>query len=415
MNCRHCSIFFLLFVVTTITAMAQAPMFRWSSSRSMALGGIGTTGFDEPSAMHLNPASLVDIERFSLNAGIGSEILNGTVNTDKTTVDSDKNFTIMPSVTDAINFGSRLVGAGISLNSFDSYHISYPSSAENRYQGTEMSLYSGGFDAAIGFMPIKNWAFGFKIGYMAAHAEWIRNVNPFPDDPNNNLDMKWRLDMDSTSDWNALAGAIWSPSYRFEAGLTYRPPLAYHFDPDISLELPELMGGVTIRSGAKELRMEVPQEIRLGFHWLASERIDLYLDAGWINYASLETLEITAKDPKPQYIDKTFQIPIDMDDVWHGHAGIEVLASSFLTLRTGGYYYSDGGNESYENTLLPQGEHYGITAGFGLHLFEWDVDVACGKTFYNKRRISGSELPFPLSAETEYDLSFGAVSVKYRF
>lgn len=418
MKRRFClNLFGMAFLLAVIipAASAQAPFFTGSSPRSMALGGVGSTGFDEPSAMHLNPAGLMDIERFSLNAGLASTYLDGTVDADETSSSTDDAFTIMPGVSGAVNLGSRLVAAGFSLNTFDYQHVSFPADAVNRYQGTEMLLYSGGFDAALGFMPIRNWAFGFKVGYMAAHAEWNRTLNPFPENPDPSVDIDVRMDMNSTTDWNALLGVIWSPSYRFEAGLTYRPPLAYHFEPDIEVKLPEILGGTTLGSGAKELRVEIPQEIRLGFHWLASERIDLYLDAGWTNYGSLDDMEITAEDPKAPFIFEKLKIPVDMDDVWHGHVGLEYLASGLLTLRFGGFYYSAGGNEAYELSLFPQGERYGFTAGLGIHLFEWDIDLAGGQSILETRRVTGSETPFPLTAETDYTNTFGAVSVRYRF
>ncbi|HPQ40066.1 MAG TPA: hypothetical protein PLV45_06795, partial [bacterium] len=218
MKRRYCMSFLGMLLLISILIPgtgAQAPMFVWSSPRSMALGGVGSTGFDEPSTMHLNPAALMDIERFSLNAGLVSSYLEGTVDTGDGSVDTEDAFTVMPGVSGAVNFGSRLVAAGFSLNTFDARQISFPSNAVNRYQGTEMQLYSGGFDAALGFMPIRDWAFGFKIGYMVAHAEWNRTVNPFPDAPDPQVDYTVRTDMDATADWSALLGVIWSPSYRF--------------------------------------------------------------------------------------------------------------------------------------------------------------------------------------------------------
>lgn len=415
MICRTTLIFVSITLIFSALSLAQSPEFAWASPRSIALGGISTTGFDEPSAMHLNPAALVDIERFTLNAGTGVRIVNGTYSDASESADSEQNIMPFPSISAATNLGSRLAAVGLSLNTFDYTHLEYPAGSSNRYQGNEMLLYSGGLDAALAFMPIRNWSVGFKVGYMAAHAEWTRQLNPFPDTPQRNLDMQWKLDMDATADWSALFGVIWSPNYRFEAGLTYRPPMAYHFQPDISVTLPDVMGGETISSEAKDLRMEIPQEIRLGFHWLASERIDLYLDAGWTNWASLDTLEITTIDPKENIIDSKYTYQIDLDDVWHGHLGVEYLTSSLLTLRFGAFYYSDASNSELDTTFSARGEHYGYTTGAGLHLFEWDIDFAVGQTIYPEKEITGTKTPFPQSAKTEFDEIFGSISVRYRF
>ncbi|MBN1296340.1 outer membrane protein transport protein, partial [bacterium] len=226
---------------------------------------------------------------------------------------------------------------------------------------------------------------------------------------------RYALDMDSAADWSALVGVIWSPSYRFEAGLTYRPAMAYHFSPDIQVTLPEIMGGTTITSSAQDLRVDIPQEVRLGCHWLASERLDIYFDAGWTQYSTMETLEITANDPLSPYIERKFSIPMEFEDVWHGHLGLEYLASGLLTLRIGGYYYSEAGQPEYESTLSPKGERFGITGGAGIHLFEWEIDLAAGQTIYPSRRVTGSATPLALTADTEFSEIFGSVAVRYRF
>ncbi|MBN1295666.1 hypothetical protein JXA80_02730, partial [bacterium] len=177
MNCRFRLIALMLCIATGWVAQGQAPDFAWSSPRSMALGGVGTTGFEDPSTMHLNPAALMETERFSITTGLGASLFNGSFDSPGGAFDADTNMAWFPSISTAINFGSRLVAAGFSLNTFDYRHVEFTENRPNRYQGTEWMLYSGGFDFALGFMPIRDWAFGFKIGYLTAHAEWDRMVN----------------------------------------------------------------------------------------------------------------------------------------------------------------------------------------------------------------------------------------------
>lgn len=395
---------------------AQSPPFSWASPRSMALGGVTTTGFDEPANMHTNPASLFEIERFTVSTGLAGNLVRGKVEPDGAKmVKTENNPMFSPSVTAGINFGARLVSAGISLNTFDAFQVRFPDDAATRYQGTNITLFSGGLDLAFGFMPFQDWAFGIKAGLMGSHGRWERRINPFPGSPDPDFDMNWDLKMKSLSDFNFLGGVLWSPSYRFKTGLTYRPQMRYDMDTKIFTSLPENMGGTTISSGARNVRLIIPQEAKIGFHWIASERVDLYLDIGWTEYSSMKTRLIRADDPKPPYILAETTIPLSLKDVWHGHIGIEYMVSGFVTLRAGGFYYTDSGQPGYDLALIPVNAQQGITAGVGLDFFEWHIDASAGQARYETGSITGSKLPFPLAADSEYSRYFAAVSLTYSF
>ncbi len=395
---------------------AQSPPFRWASPRSMALGGFTATGFNEPANMHTNPASLFEIERFTISTGLAGSLIDGSVEPDGAkrwkTLDKPS---LAPNFTAGINFGARLVSAGISLNTFDTYKIKFPDKASTRYQGTDMTLYSGGLDLAIGFMPFQDWAFGVKAGLRGSHIQWERKINPFPSSPDPTFDMNWKLKMKSFSDIDFLGGVLWSPSYRFKTGLTYRPQMRYDLDTKITTELPDIMGGSVISSGTRNIRIEIPQEVKIGFHWIATERIDLYLDAGWTEYSRLKTLTIKADDPSPPYIPAETTIPSRMKDIWHGHVGIEYMVSGFMTLRTGGFYYTESRIPGYEMSLIPSTAQRGITAGLGLDFFEWHLDISAGQARYDSAKITGAKFPYPLKADTDYSRYFAAISMTYSF
>ncbi len=416
MNGRMCFASMALICFTSMYVSAQSPLFTWASPRSMALGGVSTTGFDESATMHLNPASLVEIERFTVSSGISGYMSDHSVDIEgQDSIDNSLSPSLAPHLTAAINFGSRLACAGISLNTFDCYRLSLPSDGSTRYQGTDLTLYSGGLDLALGFMPIRDLSFGFKLGLMGASAQWNRSISPLNNDPDPVFDMDWELDMTAVSDYSLLAGVIWSPAYRFKAGLTYRPEMRYRFDGTISTQLPEIMGGEVIRSDCRTVTVTIPQEIRLGCHWVASERVDLYADMGWTGNSSIDTVNIKADDPKPPFIDGVTSIPMRQKDVWHGHVGAEYVASGFVTLRAGGFYYSDSGRPQYESSLIPESAHWGITSGVGFHFFEWDIDAMAGYVAYDPATITGTALSVPLAAEVTNAGYVSSVSFRYHF
>ena len=77
------SLFLLIIpILLSATLHAQSPPLSWASPRSMALGGVTATGFNEPANMHTNPASLFEIERFTISSGIAGSVLTGNVKPD---------------------------------------------------------------------------------------------------------------------------------------------------------------------------------------------------------------------------------------------------------------------------------------------------------------------------------------------
>ena len=91
------------------------------------------------------------------------------------------------------------------------------------------------------------------------------------------------------------------------------------------------------------------------------------------------------------------------------------MVSGFMTLRTGGFYYTESQIPKYEMSLIPTTAQRGITAGVGLDFFEWHLDISAGQARYDSDKITGSKLPYPLKADTDTSRYFAAISMTYSF
>jgi len=400
-----------------ISVQAQMMLYSFASPRSMALGGVKTTGFTDAANMSLNPASLPKVEQSQTMITMGS-ILSKTTFTSNSShldTDSDDTLNIAPFLGVAWDMSSRLVGLGVSVSVFDSYRIRFPANGAQRYQGTELTYYSGSVDFGIGFIPSRDFAIGMKIGYLAARADWTRKQNAFGTDPDSDptFDADWETSFSATEDFNFSVGMIWTPSYRFELGVTYRPPLAHHFDADLKVNLPEIQGNADFSSELKNIRITIPQEARIGFHWISSERLDIYMDAVWTQYSQMDSVEFTAKTYHEPGLPRKFNIPVDLKDEFRLHGGVEILASSLAIFRLGGFFATETGQPDYETAILPSGERYGVTAGTGFRYSQFAVEFAIGKSWMKDHPITGTELPFALEGNISNDDYFASLSLSF--
>lgn len=414
-NNTACLVLALVIMFMGVPVFGQGSMFSFSSPRSMGLGGFTVTGFDDASNIILNPAALPKVGQSQVMLTLGANQTDLDVTSDSGDVKSNSSPTLFPFAGMVLDFNSRLVGAGISVSTFNRYHIEYPDSGSTRYQGTELDYSSGSVDLALGFIPTREFAIGVRVGYMVAQTTWNRKQNAFGTDPGLDpvFDADWEVSMDATADIFASAGVIWTPSYRFEMGLTWRPPLAHHFNGSLTVKLPDIQGGGEFKSDLKEVRITIPQETRLGFHWIATERLDLYMDAAWTQYSRVDHIDLTAKKPHAPTIPKRLIIPVKLKDEYSVHAGLEVLSSSLTTVRLGGFFASATRKSGYETALMPYGNRYGVTAGLGLRFSRSRIEIGLGKSWMTDSDITGEALPFPLEGSVAGDGYFGSMSFSF--
>ncbi len=411
------------FIIVLLLAMApslRAQLFNpmYLTTRSMGLGGVEVTGFDDPSCVISNPAALTKIEQNVFSAELAASQPSVKVTSPGSPdVDSDNNLNFSPFAGVVYSLGSRLVGVGITASVIDNYHISYPSTGPQRYQVTDFAFRTAALDVAIGYVPVRNLSIGLRVGYFANASQWERMSSPFGDTPDSltKYDVRWKY---SFYDWGGIriaGGLIWSPSYRFDVGITYQPPLTYHLKTDADIYPPEILGGGKFHPDMGNVGLRMPQEARIGFHWVASERIDFYLDAKWTNSSRIKDIDLTVKKTHEPIVPGKLVVPSDYKDTWRINSGIEILVTNSLTLRLGGNYRSRLGNAQFESSLLPLESFWSLTTGLSYKLTRLTVDLAAGHTFYNDHEITGTELPFPLSGKMKADENTIRIGFKWLF
>ena len=410
-------IWFFAIILSSPRLFAQYFPYSFQSSRSMALGGVSSTGFDEAFTTLLNPASLTKLSqnRIALNSQIG--ITSWDFESKTGSIKTDDSLLISPGLAAGFRTGSSLIGLGLSISSFDNLRMKFPENEFQRYQLNEFALQSGSFDVGLGFMPRNGLSFGLRVGYRVGMATWERMINPFEDNPSDTSSFEYTLliDGEDFEGLNGEIGMIWSPNYRFEIGLSYQPTMSYHFDSDIEAQLPPILGGATLSSGLEEIRVNIPMEAILGIHWIASERVDCYFDVAWKQYSSIDDIEIKAKKPITPFISETYKIPVDYRDELRIHTGFEIIATPAITLRFGGYYASPVSEDDEQFLVKSIPDRFGFTSGIGFELARLKLDLAGGYNLSNQQKIHNEMDVYSLTGDLESSRFFINMGVSWTF
>ena len=407
----------LSFCILFSNANAQFTYYPFASTHSTALGGVMATGLSEASNIILNPAALPEVEQTQMQLVTSFQFndLRFTPSDYSGSADSNSSLSFCPTASIAFDMNSRIVGLGMSISTFENYHTSFPADGYQRYQINQFDFTSGSVDFAIGYIPVRDLSLGLKIGYLTGLGEWDRSQNSLGSeiDLPSEYDVDWKIKFKSTSDLNLSGGVIWSPSYRFELGATYRPNLAYHFKPSMAVHFPDSLGGSVIKSDLADIRMRIPQEARLGMHWIASERIDLYLDTVWTEYSKIETIQFSADNPAEPMLPADVFIPMKCNDVYRIHSGIEFVLTHQFNLRFGGFFASPLIDDSNATVLFPSGSKIGINAGLGILFPRFSIDIALGHNFTGTNKIDGMNFPYPISGELETSDNYLQLGIKW--
>ncbi|MBN1553005.1 outer membrane protein transport protein [bacterium] len=416
MTCIKCKMILTIFILT-LPANAQYFHANYSSSRSTALGGVFAAGFNDASATILNPAVLPKVERSQImfDSNVSQSEISLYPDNSYSDIESEANPTLAPYIGFVWNMNSRLAGFGASISTSDRYHMKFNSGGMQRYQLKELDFNAISFDVAIGYIPVRDLSIGVRLGYRIGLSEISFYRNPFGNEPSSprEFDINWKYKFEDFSGFNSVLGLIWSPSYRFDIGLTYQPPLAYHYSTSLTVNLPEILGENEFRRSVEDLRITVPQEACMGLHWIATERIDFYFDIAWSQFSQMDPMELKVDKPVFPQIPESFEIPIDFNDCWHVHTGLEIITSELITLRFGTFYMSDFIDNQNESLILAGGSRTGITAGLGMNISRIKIDLSSGYTIMRKHQITGANLPISLQGDLESNQKFIQLGISW--
>jgi long-chain fatty acid transport protein len=220
------------------------------------------------------------------------------------------------------------------------------------------------------------------------------------------------------------AGLRFQPGARQTLGLTYRSPISLPLDGTQRLThltgaAAFVFGGSSYETGVKA-RINLPQEVTLGYQIQPTSRWDVEADAQWTDWTSINTFHVTFDEPN-LLRNATLNAGVDpLHRDWHAEwslgAGSEYRPDDKWALRGGlGYLWAAVPESSFEPSL-PDANRFEVTAGFSRRLFTNNsIHFAYNGVFMRPRTVSNNVDGGAINGKYETRIDVYSVGFEQKF
>jgi long-chain fatty acid transport protein len=436
-----------LFITTTVHAL-NGPQFIGFSAESSALAGSGHVAVADTSAINTNPAalSLIQGTRFDVTAGFIQAFLHHSDVFGNTNVPGENNAYALANIGVATQISSvpgLTVGAGIFTHGgFGSDYRNLTTAFGTQDAGSSFFRYLK-FAIGLSYEATEKLSFGIapSIGYSDVSLRLFpgTSVLPSPSLPSGFAGFNIRdscarngglgaLGGDCPSDvvFAVKVGAMYRVRPWLTVGATYTSPVSFnHSGGQATLNF-SAFGLGTVNYDARVEGIKWPQQVDVSMAAKPTEQFTVALTTSWINWASINTVEITATNPNNPLAPS--QVNLNIPFNWKDQVVI-ALGFSYsllqdsawknkdrLVLRAG-YNYSN--NPVPKETLSPLwpliNEHH-FSAGIGFRFTEkWAYDLSGIYAPKNSVTYTNPSLPFGPNATESISGYTISNTLSYRF
>lgn len=396
------------------------------SAKALGMGGAFTAQADDPTAVYYNPAGIVQLEGIQVSAGISPIIPSGTFksSTNDTVLDTwvgkstDLDDTVfwVPNayVTYQINDKWSL---GFGTYSNFGLGTDWPDNWEGRYQvgGTKADLKTLSINPVVAFRPIKRLSVsaGPVVQYLNIVLKNKKSLYPLF--PSQDADVKIEGD-DWEWGWN-VAALFWITD-DLKVGASYRSRVDHSVTGGnfYLTNMPAALGGD--KSYGAEADLELPAMLYLGVAYTWND-LTLEFDAQWTEWSTYEKLEVQLSNGSVISTAKNW------DDAWAYRFGAQYRLNQWVDLRAGIVYDVTPIPDETLDVLVPSGDRWLFTLGFGTHYEKWTVDFAYNYLMDDDRSFNNAAGDYDTLTQSpagrltgefkDFHANIFALNVSYRF
>lgn len=426
----------------------NGPQLIGFSSESTALAGAAPVAVADTSAINTNPAalSLIQGTRFDFTAGPLQAFLHHSDVFGNNNVAGQNNVFAIGNV----GFATRLpsvpgltVGAGIFTQGGFGTDNRNLATAFGTRDDTSSFLRYFKFAVALSYEVTDKLSIGIapNVGYSDASLRLFPGTSVLPSAslPNGFAGFGIRdrcarngglggLDDTCPSDvvFGVKVGAMYKPLPWLTVGATYTSPVSFNYTNGQSTLNFSAFGLGTVNYDTRATGFKWPQQVDVSMAAKPTDKLLLALTTSWINWATINTIQITNSNPSNPLAPSTvtLNVPFNWKDqvVLALGASYAVMQEPFwkdkdrLVLRAG-YNYSN--NPIPKETLSPLTplilEHH-FTGGLGFRLTErWSFDIGAVYGLKNTVTYTNPALPFGPNATESVSAYYVFNTLSYRF
>ncbi len=333
---------------------------------------------DDPSAIHYNPAGLVQLD--GTHALIGVSLVAPRVEYKSLAgerEDMRKEEYFPPYGYVSTDLGTESWRFGLGFNAPFGLGTKWSRTGFSRYWATLTKMKHFNINPTVAYQILPGLSIGVGADYYYSELISERQVDfgAFIGRPGDtSLDGTFRADVDGNG-WGYNLGLLYQPSEQHSFGLSFRSgvKVKYHGDSDIS-NIPAFMGvGPTISSGTSS-RIDFPPYLVFGYAFRPCPELKLELDIDWTGWKTFRELELDFDSENPFFQDNT--IAKDWHNAIFYGLGCEYQISEPLTLRGGVGFMESPIPERTFDTSVVRTKQYALSFGLGYRADPLTVDFA---------------------------------------
>jgi long-chain fatty acid transport protein len=312
-------------------------------------------------AIHYNPAGIAPLAGLHINLG-GSLVapsaeFEPAEGGAKTAAESET--FVLPHAYASARL-TDIVALGIGVNAPFGLAVVWPSTSPGRAQVREAELRTLFVSPTLG-LELSRWApglaFGASLDLVPASVRLIRDV-PF------GTDVGRAALSGSAFGVGARAGLLYRPKNRpdWSFGVTYRSPVALHFEGDANFDAPALYRSALPPDGAGKTKVTLPQSLMLGVMFEPIRSWEIEVDGGWVGWSSYDRLDIELPNGEVTRSLRSWRDTLVL------RAGTEYTFEERWTGRVGMIFDQSPVPSTTLDFQLPDAPRFDLTAGFGAAL-----------------------------------------------
>lgn len=433
---------------TSIAHALNGPQFIGFSAESTALAGSGHVAVADTSAINTNPAamSLIQGTRFDVTAGFIQAFLHHSDVFGNNNVAGQNNVYALGNLGVATRLSSvpgLTIGAGIfTQGGFGSDYRNLMTAFGTQDAASSFFRYLK-FAIGLSYEATEKLSFGIapSVGYSDVSLRLFpgTSVLPSPGLPNGFAGFNIRdscarngglgpLGGDCPSDvvFAVKVGAMYRALPWLTVGATYTSPVSFNYTNGQATLNFSAFGLGTVNYDARVAGIKWPQQVDVSMAAKPIEQFTVALTTSWINWASINTIEITATNPNNAFAPAqvNLNIPFNWKDqvvIALGFSYSVMQESSWkdkdrLVLRAGYNYSNNPVPKETMSPLWPLINEHHFSGGLGYRFTEkWTYDLAGLYALKNSVTYTNPSLPFGPNATESISGYLISNTLSYRF
>lgn len=419
----------ITFIITGFIAITAGESYSGGFAiAEQTAAGVGmanaiTAGVEDPTAVYINPAALLEINGNQIMGGINyinthSGVKNAGVQS-RNVHDDD----LIPNLFANYRIPGTNIGLGIGTYAPFGLATSYKENSFTRFAAIRTELKTLYVTPAIAWQATPYLSVGGGFSFVHSSAQLSRAI--FLGAVGIGEGHLRVTDTDDAYGYNF--GILVKPHEKIKLGITYRSRVGLKYDDaNVKFRDAAMFGGATTNAKGSGIHVPIPPVINAGVQWQVNSLWAVELDYNFTRWSEFEHLKARFSPSVGLAGISGFLLDQSWKDTSSVRLGTKFNVDNNLQLRAGITWDETPIPDRTLSPAIPSADILTLNGGLGYTFGNFNVDLGYMAVFYNTRRVTNNTietgnnaaaLPFPVGGQDKYEAfqNFVSLHLRYRF